>query len=67
MMLSVTEMGHIGRMGPVRPVALIAGTTLQPAWEPVTGDPPDPQANGEARATDEDAAGTGRFYRLIIE
>ena len=67
MKLSVTEMGHIGRIGPKWPIALLDGTTLQPAWQPVTGDPPDPQANGEARATDEDAAGTGRFYRLIIE
>lgn len=42
-------------------------TALQPAWQPVIGDPPDPQPSGEARATDEAAEEARKFYRLIIE
>ena len=42
-------------------------TTLQPPWRPVIGDPADPLPTGEARATDEAADETRKFYRLIIE
>lgn len=42
-------------------------TNLQPSWQPVIGDPPDPQPTGEARATDEAAEEARKFYRLIIE
>ena len=42
-------------------------TSLQPAWQPVIGDPPDPLPTGEARATDEVAEEARKFYRLIIE
>jgi hypothetical protein len=42
-------------------------TTLQPPWQAVIGDPPDPQTNGEARATDEAADEARKFYRLMIE
>ncbi len=42
-------------------------TTLQPAWQAVAGDPPDPQTNGEARATDVRATEARKFYRLSIE
>jgi len=41
--------------------------TLQPPWQPVLGDPPDPQLTGEARATDEVAVEARKFYRLMIE
>jgi hypothetical protein len=42
-------------------------TNLQPAWQPVIGDPPDPRPTGEARATDEVADEARKFYRLQIE
>ena len=42
-------------------------TNLQPAWQPVIGDPADPLPTGEARATDEAAEEERKFYRLIIE
>ncbi len=42
-------------------------TTLQPAWQPVLGDPPTPLLSGEARATDEVATEARKLYRLIIE
>lgn len=42
-------------------------TNLQPTWQPVIGDPADPLPTGEARATDEAADETRKFYRLFIE
>lgn len=41
--------------------------TLEPVWQPVVGEPPVPSPSGEARATDEEATGAKKFYRLWIE